>query len=215
MDFYKQVFENNKQWMSKEIAADGEYFKRMAEGQTPEILYIGCSDSRVQPENFMGARPGELFVYRNVANMVPNNDISSLSVIQYAVEHLKVKRIVVCGHYGCGGVQASVSHRNFGETNIWIRNIQDTVRLHKDELMAIADPEQRHRRLVELNVREQCLNVLKMSFVQKGVFTDGTLSVHGWVYDLETGSVHDLEINIDSMAKDLETYRFLAKEAVL
>lgn len=207
MELYQQVFENNQKWVASRVEQDPEYFSRMAKSQHPEFLYIGCSDSRVQPEEFMSVEPGHLFVHRNIANVVANNDVSALSVIQYAVEHLGVKHIIVCGHYGCGGIQAAVSHQDFGKMNIWLRNIQDVYRLHKDELNAIGDEQQRHQRLVELNVQEQCLNVMKMSFVQHRYFETRDLQIHGWVYDLENGRVHDLQINLKTMLHDLELYR--------
>lgn len=207
MELYQQVFENNQNWVTSRVEHDPEYFSRMAKGQSPEFLYIGCSDSRVQPEDFMGVEPGHIFVHRNIANMVPNNDISVLSVIQYAVEHLGVKHIVVCGHYGCGGVEASLSHQDFGKMNIWLRNLQDVYRLHKDELNAITEKKARLRRLVELNVQEQCLNVMKMSFVQHRYFESRDIQIHGWVYDLENGLVHDQQIDMDTMLRELELYR--------
>lgn len=207
VELYQQVFENNQKWVTSRVEKDPEYFSRMAKGQSPEFLYIGCSDSRVQPEDFMSVEPGHIFVHRNIANVIPNNDISSISVIQYAVEHLGVKHIIVCGHYGCGGVKAAVSHQDFGKINIWLRNIQDVYRLHRDELNSITDEEARHRRLVDLNVREQCLNVMKMSFVQHRYFETRDIQIHGWVYDIENGLVHDLQIDMDAMLRDLELYR--------
>lgn len=206
MELYEQVFENNRKWVEKSLQADPEYFKHMALGQSPDFLYIGCADSRVQPENFMGISPGQVFVHRNIGNLVPNNDINSLSVIQYAVEQLKVKHIIVCGHYGCGGVEASMKHQNLGHINIWLRNIEDVYRLHREELDAIPAGKARQNRLVELNVWEQCFNIMKLSFVQQSRANGEYPKVHGWVYDLERGVVKDLKISLDEMMEVLNPY---------
>ncbi|MBC8151564.1 MAG: carbonic anhydrase [Bacteroidetes bacterium] len=207
MELYQQVFENNKKWVSEQTEHDPTYFTEMAKSQSPDFLYIGCSDSRVQPENMMGIRPGQVFIHRNIANLVPNNDINSLSVLQYAVEQLRVKHIIVCGHYGCGGVKAAVEHNDYGYMNTWLRNIQDIYRMHKAELEAIEDKEARHRLLVEITVREQCLNIMKLSFVQQKYFFDKTIQIHGWVYDLADGSLADMKIDVDQMGRDLAIYR--------
>jgi carbonic anhydrase len=206
MELYEQVFENNRKWVAECQAIDPEYFKNMAMGQSPEFLYIGCADSRVQPEDFMGISPGQVFVHRNIANLVPNNDMNSLSVVQYAVEHLKVKHIIVCGHYGCGGVAASMEHQDMGKLNIWLRNIEDVYRLHRQELDAIMDKKARQNRLVELNVWEQCLNVMKLSFVQHARKDGDYPKIHGWVYDLENGVVNDMKINMRAMLSELDPY---------
>lgn len=206
MELYEQVFENNQKWVNKSLQTDPEYFKQMAMGQSPEFLYIGCADSRVQPENFMGISPGQVFVHRNIGNLVPNNDINSLSVIQYAVEQLKVKHIIVCGHYGCGGVEASMKHLNLGHINIWLRNIEDVYRLHREELDSIPAGKERQNRLVELNVWEQCLNIMKLSFVQQSRASGNYPKIHGWVYDLEHGVVKDLHINMAEMMEVLNPY---------
>src|SRR5512133_2296015 len=162
-----QIFRNNQQWISEKLKIDSEYFKNLSLGQNPEVLYIGCSDSRVTAEELMGARPGEVFVHRNIANMVANSDLSAMSVINYAVSHLKVRHIVVCGHYYCGGVKAAMQSADLGILNPWLRNIRDVYRLHRAELDAIQNEDQRYNRLVELNVQEQCVNVIKTSDVQK------------------------------------------------
>ncbi len=206
MELYEQVFENNRQWVSESKEKDPEYFKNMAMGQSPEFLYIGCADSRVQPEDFMGVSPGQVFVHRNIANLIPNNDMNSLSVVQYAVEHLKVKHIIVCGHYGCGGVAASMEHHDLGKLNIWLRNIEDVYRLYRVELDAILDKKARQNRLVELNVWEQCLNIMKLSFVQRARAKGDYPKIHGWVYDLENGVVNDMKINMRSMMTELAPY---------
>jgi carbonic anhydrase len=207
MALYEHVFDNNRQWVDKQLARDPDYFSRMAEGQSPEILYIGCSDSRVQPEDFMGVQPGQVFVHRNIANLLPNNDLSAMSVAQYAVEHLRVRDIVVCGHYGCGGIKAALDNKDLGSLNQWVRNIDDVYRLHRDELNAITDSTARFRRLVELNVEEQCLNVLKYSFVQKRMKAGDDLFIHGWVYDIATGTVNDIEFDCDAYRQDLALYQ--------
>jgi len=191
------IFSNNRAWTREKLASDPEFFIRLSKGQRPEILYIGCSDSRVTAEELMGAGPGEVFVHRNIANMVPNLDMSAASVIHYAVEVLKVRHAVVCGHYECGGVKAAMESRDMGILNPWLRGIRDVYRLHRQELTAIADDEQRYRRLVELNVEEQCVNVLKTSVVQIAV-RQGRLSVHGWVFDLHSGELRDLRIDFNA-----------------
>ncbi|WP_420147718.1 carbonic anhydrase [Spirosoma sp.] len=208
MNLYDKVFTNNKEWVQKQLQLDPTYFSQMAESQAPEFLYIGCSDSRVSPDAFMGIKPGDVFIHRNIANLVPNNDISSLAVLQYAVESLKVKHVIVCGHYGCGGVKAATTHDDFGYMNTWLRNIQDVYRTYRDELDALEDPEARHRRLVELNVREQCMNVMKLSFVQKRLFESQDIKVHGWVYDLANGQLKDMEVTLDDLVPILDIYRF-------
>lgn len=207
MTLYESVFAHNRQWVTQQLQLDSEYFNRMADGQQPEFLYIGCSDSRVQPEDFMGVRPGEVFVHRNIANLVPNNDTNAYSVVQYAVEFLHVKHIIVCGHYGCGGVQASLDNKDLGYLNSWIRNIDDVYRLHRHELDALPDEKARFRRLVELNVQEQCLNIMKLSFVQRARSKGDYPRIHGWVYDMAQGTVIDLHINMANFKEELELYR--------
>ncbi|MBO0936797.1 carbonic anhydrase [Fibrella sp. HMF5335] len=207
MSLYERVFEHNQQWVAKQLQQDPDYFKRMADGQHPEFLYIGCSDSRVQPEDFMGVSPGEVFVHRNIANLVPNNDLSALSVVQYAVEHLNVKHIVVCGHYGCGGVKAALDNKDLGALNTWIRNIDDVYRTYRTELDAITDKEAQFRRLVELNVQEQCINIMKFSFIQHRRVNSFYPHIYGWVYDIATGTVKDLEIDMDKFKDELAVYK--------
>lgn len=192
---YKKIFEENKTWVAHKKQQDPDFFTHLAEEQNPEYLYIGCSDSRVHANEIMGLKPGEVFVHRNIANMVVNNDLNVLSVINYAVEHLNVKYIIVCGHYGCGGVKAAMKPRNLGILNPWLRNIRDVYRLHENELDAISDLNKRYERLVELNVYEQCLNVIKTAEVQKSYLEKGYPRVAGWVYDLNDGVLHDLNID--------------------
>lgn len=194
----KKVFENNHAWVSEKLAKDEAYFEEMSKGQSPDILYIGCSDSRVSAESLMGLQPGEVFVHRNIANMVPNADLSVMSVIEYAVVHLKVKHVVVCGHTFCGGVKAAMQPQDLGVLNPWLRNIRDVYRMHQNELDAIADEDDRYNRLIELNVQEQCVNVLKVGEVQKAMEERG-LSLHGWVFDIHSGKLNDLNLDFDTI----------------
>lgn len=196
------IFENNKQWIQDKLDVDANYFEDLGKGQTPELLYIGCSDSRVSTEELMGAKPGEVFVHRNIANMVISIDLNAMSVINYAVDSLKVKHIIVCGHYACGGVKAAMQSVDLGLLNPWLRNIRDVYRIHKNELNAISDEEKKYDRLVELNVQEQCINLLKTAAVQKAVRNRG-LTVHGWVFDVHTGRIIDLKIDFDNILKSI------------
>jgi carbonic anhydrase len=205
----EQIFSNNKEWIAKKLKTDTDYFNNLSLGQNPEILYIGCSDSRVSAEELMGVKPGEVFVHRNIANMVPNTDLSSMSVIAYSVTHLKVKNIVVCGHYYCNGVKAAMQSVDLGILNPWLRNIRDVYRIHHSELDAIADEDLKYKRLVELNVQEQCVNVLKTADVQKA-YKERKLTVHGWVFDIKTGQLIDLKIDFDKiLQKIMEIYRII------
>ena len=203
----KKIFENNKEWVQERLSTEPEYFKKLSEGQSPEILYIGCSDSRVSSEELMGVGPGDVFVHRNIANMVPNTDLNSMSVINYAVEHLKVKHVVVCGHYYCGGVKAAMQSADLGLLNPWLRNIRDVYRIHKDELRLIENEEERYKKFVELNVQEQCVNVIKTADVQKAI-RNRNLTVHGWVFDIHSGKLIDLKIDFDAILENImEIYR--------
>lgn len=199
----KQIFENNQHWIAKQLQSDENYFKKLSEGQSPEFLYIGCSDSRVSAEELMGLQPGQVFVHRNIANMVPNTDLNSMSVINYAVVHLKVNHIIVCGHYGCGGVHAAMQQSDLGILNPWLRNIRDVYRIHRKELDAIANQGERYKRLVELNVQEQCINIIKTAEVQKAN-SERDLKVYGWILDIHTGTLIDLKINFDEILKDIK-----------
>ncbi|GAB3955967.1 carbonate dehydratase [Spirosoma harenae] len=202
-----RIFKNNQSWVEKKLSTAPSYFSDLSKGQTPDILYIGCSDSRVTAEELMGVSPGEVFVLRNIANMVPNTDLGVMSVINYAVMHLKVNHIVVCGHYYCGGVQAAMKSADMGILNPWLRNIRDVYRMHKDELNAIEDQEQRYKRLVELNVEEQCINVLKTAEVQKAQ-QERDITVHGWVFDVHSGELIDLKIDFIKLLENIkEIYR--------
>ena len=168
----KQIFENNRNWIAKKLQSDDHYFEKLAKKQKPEFLYIGCSDSRVSTEELMGLQPGQVFVHRNIANMVPNTDLNSMSVINYAVTILKVNHIVVCGHYDCSGVRAAMQQADLGVLNPWLRNIRDVYRIHRKELNAITNDGEKYKRLVELNVQEQCINVVKMACVQERYILD-------------------------------------------
>ena len=205
----KQIFSNNKDWVNSKLEINPDYFNHLSEGQSPEILYIGCSDSRVTAEELMGINPGDAFVHRNIANMVPNTDLNSMSVIEYAVAHLKVNHVVVCGHYYCGGVKAAMHAQDLGVLNPWLRSIRDVYRLHRKELNTIADEDEKYKRLVELNVQEQCVNVIKTAVVQKA-YRDRKISVHGWVFDIHSGKLIDLNINFEEILKDImEIYRLV------
>lgn len=207
MSTFGKIFENNTKWIEEKLALDPDYFEKLSKGQTPEILYIGCSDSRVTAEDLMGVQPGEVFVHRNVANMVISIDLNVMSVINYAVRHLKVKRIVVCGHYYCGGVKAAMQPTDLGLLNPWLRNIRDVYRLHKTELNAISDEGARYNRLIELNVQEQCINVVKTAAVQEA-YKERGLTVHGWVFDVHSGRLIDLEIDFPRILGEImEIYR--------
>lgn len=199
-----QIFKNNQDWVAKQLDTDPKFFDNLAAGQAPEILYIGCSDSRVTAEDLMGLKPGEMFVHRNVANMVINTDLNSASVINYAVDHLGVKHIVICGHYGCGGVKAAMGDTDLGILNPYLREVRDVYRLHKDELNGIADDDKRYSRLVELNVQEQCVNIAKTIEVQRA-YAAGKITVHGWVFDLASGKLIDLKIDMDAVLKDIKS----------
>jgi len=193
-----KVFQNNEKWIKEKIAINANYFDDLGKGQQPELLYIGCSDSRVTAEDLMGLGPGDVFVHRNIANMVCGTDLNAMSVIEYAVEHLKVNHIVVCGHYACGGVKAAMQSADLGILNPWLRNIRDVYRIHNQELNAIDCEEKKYDRLVELNVQEQCINLLKTSSVQKA-YRERNLKVHGWVFDVHSGRLIDLKIDFDTI----------------
>lgn len=192
---YKKIFEENRKWVENKKNEDPDFFYHLADGQNPDYLYIGCSDSRVHANEIMGLQPGEVFVHRNIANMVVNNDLNILSVINYAVEYLHVKYIIVCGHYDCGGIKAAMEPKDLGILNPWLRNVRDVYRLHEKELDAIENTRERYNRLVELNVYEQCLNVIKTAEVQKSYLANDYPRVAGWVYGLNDGVLNDLKID--------------------
>lgn len=201
MDF-NTLFQNNEKWIQEKLALDPEYFNNLSKGQSPEILYIGCSDSRVTAEDLIGANPGEIFVHRNIANMVISIDLNVMSVLNYAVRHLKVNHIVVCGHYECGGVKAAMTPADMGILNPWLRNIRDVYRLHQNELDNIEDKQKQYNRLIELNVQEQCVNLIKTAAVQQA-YKERGLQVHGWVFDIHTGKIVDLKIDFPKILENI------------
>lgn len=205
MTSYEQIFENNKKWVASRKALDHDYFEKLSRDQRPDYLYIGCSDSRVPANEIMGLEPGEVFVHRNIANMVVNTDLNAQSVINFAVRQLKVKHIIVCGHYNCGGIKAAILQQDLGILNPWLREIRDVFRLHKDELLALSHEHERYNRLVELNVQEQCINVIKLAAVQKSYLENKFPLVHGWVFDLKNGLLKDLRIDFQSILREIQS----------
>lgn len=201
---YYRLLNNNKAWVAKQKEVDPEFFEKMSQGQSPEYLWIGCSDSRVPANQITGTAPGEIFVHRNIANMVVHSDMNMLSVLSYAVEVLKVKHVIVCGHYGCGGVLAAMGNQQFGIIDNWLRHIKDVYRYHHTELDSISDMDARARRLVELNVIEQVHDLGKTSIVQNAWANDQPLHIHGWVYDIKDGLIKDLDVTF-TCTKDLHS----------
>lgn len=199
MQDYQNLLAANKEWASRMVKEDPEFFERLVDIQKPNFLWIGCSDSRVPPNEITQTRPGDIFIHRNVANLAVHTDMNMLSVLQYAVEVLEVKHIVVCGHYGCGGVKAAMSRHSFGMINKWLRHIKDVYRLHQPELLKIADDEQRLNRLIELNVIEQVNNIAETSIVQRAWKKRTAPHIHGWVYDLHNGIINPIS---EIMAND-------------
>ena len=189
MKAYEKLLLENKAWAAEKVGDDPDFFNRLASIQTPDFLWIGCSDSRVPANEITGTQPGEIFVHRNVANMVVHTDLNLLTVLEYAVHHLKVKHVIVCGHYGCGGVKASMTQHNFGIINKWLRNIKDVYRIHRDEIDSIKEEEGRVNRMVELNVQEQVMNLAKTSIIQKAWKQNQYPHLHGWVYGLKDGLI--------------------------
>lgn len=201
-----QLLAKNKKWVAERISEDPNYFERFANGQSPDYLFIGCSDSRVSANVICNTGPGEMFVHRNIANMVVHTDVNLLSVLQYAVEVLKVKHVIVCGHYGCGGVAAAMSDKQFGLIDNWLTNIKDVMRLHEQELSLVKNEEQRLKRLVELNVIEQVHNLAKTSIIQNALRTDNPPELHGLVYDIREGLLRDLEVDINDFKRFSHIY---------
>ena len=212
MTSYEEIFEHNKNWVKARKAHDPHFFDKLAKDQQPDYLYIGCSDSRVPANEIMGMEPGEVFVHRNVANLVNNVDLNVMSVLNYAVRHLHVKHIIVCGHYNCGGVKAAMIPKDLGILNPWLRNIRDVYRQHFDELDAIKEEHARYDRLVELNVIEQCTNLIKTAAVQTSYATNGYPIVHGWVFDLSTGHLKDLHVDFNAILKNIQRVYNLVEE---
>lgn len=201
---HNRIFDKNREWVASKVAADPSFFEKLSSGQHPDYLYIGCSDSRVPANEIMGLDCGEVFVHRNIANLVPNTDLNVMSVIEYAVVHLHVKHIIVCGHYNCGGVQAALSHTDMGILNPWLRNIRDVYRLYEKELDEIEDPEAKYKRLVELNVLEQCRNVIKTAVVQQSYQQNEFPIVHAWVFDLRDGLLKDLKLDFQEALESIK-----------
>ncbi|NDP27860.1 MAG: carbonate dehydratase [Flavobacterium sp.] len=207
IDFYKKILDNNKKWVEDSLADDPNFFQDLAKQQTPPLLWIGCSDSRVPANEIVGAKPGDVFVHRNIANMVVHSDMNMLSVLDYAVNVLKVKHVIVCGHYGCGGVQAAMTNQSIGIIDNWIRHIKDVYRLHHDFLDAIKDENERFNAFVEVNVKEQVFDLAKTSIVQSAWKNGQDLTLHGWAYGLNSGFVTDLDVNISSDVDLDEVYQ--------
>jgi len=205
---YEKLLLENKAWAAEKLAEDPAYFDRLSDVQTPEFLWIGCSDSRVPANEITGTTPGEIFVHRNVANLVINTDVNLLSVLDYAVNHLKVKHVIVCGHYGCGGIKASITNHDFKAVlNMWLRNIKDVYRIHRTELDAIKDDEKKCDRLVELNVQEQVFNLAKTSIIQRAWKHEKRPHLHGWVYGLKDGLIKPVfEMNAGTHIDSLYEY---------
>jgi len=211
-DFYKKILDNNKKWVEEQLNLDPEYFKDLALGQKPPLLWIGCSDSRVPANEIIGAKPGEVFVHRNIANMVIHSDMNMLSVLDYAVNVLKVKHVIVCGHYGCGGVKAAMGNDSIGIIDNWIRHIKDVYRLHDKYLNAIENETDRFNAFVEINVKEQVFDLAKTSILQSAWKNGQELSIHGWVYGLNSGFVTDLGVNFSSDQDLDEVYQLNFKK---
>lgn len=205
--FYKQLLENNKDWVAGKLEIDSEFFNKLADGQKPPVLWIGCADSRVPANEIIGAAPGEVFVHRNIANMVVHSDMSMLSVLDYAVNVLKVKHVIVCGHYGCGGVKAAMGNQSIGLIDNWIRHIKDVYRFHHKELDLITDETEKFNRFVELNVQEQVLDLAKTSIIQNAWNNGQELMVHGWVYGVNNGLIKDLNLSVKNNESLSDVYQ--------
>jgi carbonic anhydrase len=212
---YKKLFENNKEWVDSTTKRDPDFFNNLSQGQSPQFLWIGCSDSRVPANEITGTAPGDIFVHRNIANMVVHTDMSMLSVLDYSINVLGVKHIMVVGHYGCGGVKAAMGNKQVGLIDNWLRNIKDVYRLHESELDAIEDLDQRTDRLVELNVQEQVYNLTKTSIVQNAWANGKSLLVHGIVYAVQNGIMKDLNITVGDTSKIDSVYKFELADTVL
>ena len=204
---YEKLFEGNKKWVTETLERDPLFFEKLSKGQKPPILWIGCADSRVPANEITGMQPGEIFVHRNIANMVIHTDMSMLSVLDYAVNILEVTDVVVCGHYSCGGIKAAMGNKPLGIVENWIRTIKDVYRLHQQELDAITNEEQRENRLVELNVIEQVFDLQNISIVQHAWLDGRNLSVHGLVYDIRNGVLNDLKVTVNNNSEIPKVYR--------
>lgn len=203
----KILFENNQNWAESKTAQNPDYFKHLSKDQDPHYLWIGCSDSRVPANEIVGLEPGELFVHRNVGNICPHTDFNCLSVLEFAVNIVQVKHVIVCGHYGCGGVKAAMEDHHLGLVDNWLRNIRDVYSYHKEELDQLKDLKKRFNRLVELNVLQQVLNICHTTIIQEAWFHKQPLHVHGWVYDLESGKLKDLNWSFSNIGQVETIYR--------
>ena len=212
MKLYKSLLDGNKEWVRERLDQDPMYFERLSKGQSPQFLWIGCSDSRVPANEITRTQPGDIFVHRNIANMVVHSDMNLLSVLDYAVNILKVKHVIVCGHYGCGGVKAAMENEQFGLVDNWLRFIKDVYRMHSQELESIRDEEKRFDRFVELNVIEQVFDLTSTTIIQNAWRERNGPAVHGWVYSLKTGLIKDLNVSFDSSAKLPSIFRIDGKQ---
>lgn len=208
MKKYEQLLLQNRAWVQQKLQEDKDFFNRLANIQKPEFLWIGCADSRVPANEITGTQPGEVFVHRNIANMVVHTDMNMLSVLDYAVNVLEVNHVIVCGHYGCGGVRAAMQHKQVGLIDNWIRHIKDVYRMHQDELEAISDMKAREDRFIELNVIEQVYDLGKTSIIQNAWQRRGSPYIHGWVYDIRNGLIKDLKVSMHDDSEMPDVYRF-------
>lgn len=215
MQVYNSLLQGNRQWVKETLDKDPNFFRKLVETQTPEVLWIGCSDSRVPANEITKTQPGDIFVHRNIANMVVHSDMNLLSVLDYAVNILKVKHVIVCGHYGCGGVKAAMGNGQNGLVDNWLRHIKDVYRIYSDELEAIQNEEERFKRFVELNVTEQVFNVSKTSIIQNNWKDRNYPIIHGWVYSLETGLIKDLNVSIDNQRDLPPIFRMIKEKAIV
>lgn len=205
---YSKIFEENRLWVERKTQANPDYFTNLAKGQKPEYLWIGCADSRVPANEVTGTEPGDIFVHRNIANMVVHTDMNMLSVLDYAVNVLEIKHVIVCGHYGCGGINAALGNQQVGLIDNWLRNIKDVYRMHKEEVDSITDPLKKSNRMVELNVQEQVYNLTKTSIIQNAWAKGKFLQVHGIVYDIANGILQDLGLTVGDNREMDEVYKF-------
>jgi carbonic anhydrase len=201
----QKIFQNNQRWITEKLSTDPKYFQKLTSGQNPDFLYIGCSDSRVTAEDLMGLKPGDVFVHRNIANLVVSTDNNLNAVVQYAVEYLKVRHIIVCGHYECAGVKAALHPSDMGQLNSWLQTLRDVLRLHYTELNGISNEQRRFDRLVELNVIEQCINIFKIDHVQRSWYKAKFPTVHGWIFDIRTGTLKDLKLKMHEVLDNIRS----------
>jgi carbonic anhydrase len=214
MDLYNSLLEGNKVWVREKLEQDSQFFERLSKGQNPQFLWIGCSDSRVPANEITNTQPGDIFVHRNIANMVVHSDMNMLSVLDYAVNILQVEHVIVCGHYGCGGVKAAMSNDQYGLVDNWLRFIKDVYRTHSRELDSIRDDEERFNRFAELNVIEQVFDLVKTTIIQNAWRSRRAPMVHGWIYDIKTGLIKDLGVTFDATSILPPIYRVIEKEPV-